>query len=40
MWLPSLDRVWFILQGLQLNRGKLQYIFLTTIDIVLEAVKS
>ena len=39
-WLPSLDRKWFILQGLQLNQGKLQYKFLTTIDSVLEAVKS
>ena len=39
VWLPSLDRKWFILQG-QLNQGKLEYKFLTTIDSVLEAVKS
>lgn len=37
VWLPSLDRKWFILQG-QLNQGKLEYKFLTTIDSVLEAV--
>ena len=33
--MASLDRKWFILQG-QLNQGKLEYKFLTTVDSVLE----